>query len=70
MKCLFFSSVTLVQLALIASVSAHPGHGPGEVSPAHIATSIDHLGALLVIGVVGFCLFNVRRWFRRNPKVS
>jgi hydrogenase/urease accessory protein HupE len=69
MKRLSLSSVTLIQLVLNASVSAHPGHGPGEVPSAHLVTSIDHLGALLIVGVIGFCLFNVRRWLNRNSKV-
>jgi hypothetical protein len=70
MKRLSFFAVMLIQLVFIASVSAHPGHGPGEVPSAHLFTSIDHLGALLIVGVISFCLFNARRWFNRNPKVS
>jgi hydrogenase/urease accessory protein HupE len=50
------------------SAHAHPGHGPGEVPPAHLLTNADHLGALLSISVICFCLLNARRWFNRNPQ--
>lgn len=70
MKRLSFFAVMLIQLAFIASVSAHPGHGSGEVPPAHLFTSIDHLGALLIVGVISFCLLNARRWFDRNSKAT
>jgi hydrogenase/urease accessory protein HupE len=53
-----------------SSARAHPGHGPGEVPPAHLLTNADHLGALLVVGVIGFCLLTARRWFNRNSNAS
>ncbi len=49
---------------------AHPGHGPGEVPPAHLLISADHLGTLLAVGVIGFCFFRALRWFNRNPKAT
>ena len=62
-------------LAIIYQLSAlpaqaHPGHGPTEISPAHLLTSADHLGTLLAAGVIGFCLFKARRWFKRNHQAS
>ena len=67
MKRLSFLAVVL---GFVVSMSAHPGHGPGDVPPAHLVTSADHLGTLLAIGVVGFCLVNARRWFNRNSKAT
>lgn len=56
--------------ASVISSYAHPGHGPGEVPPTHLVTSADHLGMLLAVAVIGFCLVNGRRWFNRNPKAT
>jgi len=65
-----FGTAVLVigyQLSAIPA-SAHPGHGPNEVQPAHYLVSPDHLGFLLVTTVAAFCLYRMLTW-RRSVSV-
>jgi hypothetical protein len=57
----------LAGLMFAGSASAHPGHGPHEVPPAHWFSSPDHLG-LLLLGAVGiFCTARMLTW-RKSAK--
>ena len=48
---------------LLPSVAqAHPGHNPSEAPPSHLLFGPDHLGVVMVAGVVLFCFVQALRW--------
>ena len=65
-----FRSLILPGVFLLSPLvaSAHPGHGPAEVSPGlHPLLSPEHLGMALVAVVTLFCVGRAGRWMKSSP---
>jgi hypothetical protein len=43
------------------AASAHPGHTPCGIPVVHLLTSAEHLGVVLVIAVILFCVVRALR---------